>query len=57
MKEFKVRNKNPGGKPISGWRTVYANTEREAVLKDAVQRDMQKIPFKYPQIKLPKWRF
>jgi hypothetical protein len=54
MKEFKVRNKNAQGKPTSGWRTVYANSEKEAVLKDAARNER---PFGLPQFRIPKWRF
>ena len=35
MRPYQVRTKNSRGKPVSGWRTVYANSEREAAVVDA----------------------
>jgi len=55
MRAFKVRTKNAKGKPISEWRTVHANSEKEAVLIDAqnqqAEREQKQManPFKFPK--------
>jgi hypothetical protein len=54
MRPYQIRSKSAAGKPISGWRTVYANSEKEAVLKDAARNDTL---FKIPKLHKLKWRF
>lgn len=54
MRPYQVRSKNAAGNPTSGWRTVYANSEKEAVLKDAARNEQ---PFAFPKFPKRKMRF
>lgn len=54
MREYKVRVKDKHGKPLSGWRTVYANSEEEAVLINSTNWDMEQRMI-FPKIRKPKW--
>jgi hypothetical protein len=54
MREYKVRLKNAQGKPTSKWHSVYANSEKEAVLAHQMQVDMGMYA-PQPRARKPKW--